>query len=65
MKRTSVKLKLKQRLELVRTTVRELTPAEIGSVRGGNTEGNGGELATAACTSCCDWLTYGQAQQGS
>jgi len=58
MKRTSVKLKLKQRLELVRTTVRELTPAEIGAVRGGDGE------ATAACTSCCDWVTYGQAQQG-
>ena len=53
MKRTSVKLKLKQRLELVRTTVRELTPAEIGSIRGG-----GGEAATVFCTSCCETFTY-------
>ena len=53
MKRTNVKLKLKQRLELVRTTVRELTPAEIRAVRGG-----GEEAATVFCTSCCDTWTY-------
>ena len=38
MKRTSMKnkqLKLKRRLELVRTTVRELTPAQLGQINGG------------------------------
>jgi hypothetical protein len=38
MKRISVKSKkldLKRRLELVRTTVRELTPAQLGQANGG------------------------------
>jgi hypothetical protein len=42
MKRTSMKnkqLKLKRRLELVRTTVRELTPAQLGQVNGGEATG--------------------------
>ena len=50
MKRTSVKLKLKQRLELVRATVRELTPAELGAVNGGNDE----YVSTNCPTKCCD-----------
>jgi hypothetical protein len=36
MKRTSKNLKLKRRLELVRTTVRELSPASLEQVHGGN-----------------------------
>jgi hypothetical protein len=36
MKRTSVKTKLKQRLALVRTTVRELTPGQLEQVNGGD-----------------------------
>ena len=53
MKRTSVKLKLKQRLELVRTTVRELNQAELGTVNGGY------EYASTACpTKCCDFFSY-------
>ena len=39
MKKTgSNQLKLKRRLELVRVTVRELTPTELSQVDGGNTE---------------------------
>lgn len=42
MKRTSLKakrnIKLKRRLELVRTTIRELTPAQLEQINGGNTE---------------------------
>lgn len=39
MKRTNVKLTLKRRLELVRTTVRELTPAQLARVNGGDGAG--------------------------
>ncbi|HWU87525.1 MAG TPA: class I lanthipeptide [Kofleriaceae bacterium] len=43
MKRTSNKdkpeLLLKRRLQLVRTTIRELTPAQLEQVNGGNGEG--------------------------
>lgn len=41
MKRTSAKnkqLTLKRRLELVRTTIRELTPVELEKVNGGGEE---------------------------
>jgi hypothetical protein len=42
MKRTGLKnkqeLKLKRRLELVRNTIRELTPTELERVNGGNEE---------------------------
>ena len=41
MKRTNVKLTLKRRLELVRTTVRELTPAQLARVNGGDGEAYG------------------------
>ena len=54
MKRTNVKLKLKQRLELVRTTVRELTPGQLANVHGGD-GGTVVDRASAACaTKCCD-----------
>lgn len=54
MKRTSVNLKLKRRLELVRATVRELTPGQLASVNGGNEE----LISTACPTKCCDGWTY-------
>jgi hypothetical protein len=51
MKRTNTKLELKRRLELLRTTVRELTPAQLQQVNGGN--------ATAMCISkCCEEISY-------
>jgi len=53
MKRTNTQLKLKRRLELVRTTVRELTPEQLAQVNGGNTE----KMASASCVQCCE-LTY-------
>jgi hypothetical protein len=34
MKRASAKLQLKRRLELVRTTIRELTPTQLGRIKG-------------------------------
>jgi len=40
MKRTTTNLKLKRRLELVRTTVRELNPAQLAKVNGGDGEGD-------------------------
>jgi hypothetical protein len=51
MKRTSLKDKpeLKRRLQLVRTTIRELTPAQLAQA------GGGGELEyapTANCSQC-------------
>lgn len=50
MKRTNTKLQLKRRLELVRTTVRELTPVQLQQVQGG-----GEEPASSAClTKCCE-----------
>jgi hypothetical protein len=53
MKRTTTKLTLKRRLELIRTTVRELTPAQLEQVQGG------GEIASSACQSkCCDAMSY-------
>jgi hypothetical protein len=53
MKRTT-KLKLKRRLELVRTTVRELTPAQLDQVNGGNTE----HAPTNSCINCCEYTQY-------
>ena len=50
MKRTSLKLKLKRHLALVRTTVRELTPEQLKQVNGG-----GGEGAEYVSYVCCDW----------
>ncbi len=57
MKRTNVNLKLKRRLELVRMTIRELTPAQLGQVNGGEEES---ELVTymcptKTCWNCCDF----------
>jgi hypothetical protein len=54
MKRTSMKnkqLKLKRRLELVRTIVRELTPAQLGQVNGGDQEG--ANATGLACYTIC------------
>ncbi len=50
MKRTSKNLKLKRPLELVRTTVRELSSAQLEQV-------NGGETATIydCPTRCCPY----------
>ncbi len=52
MKRTNAKdkrdLKLKQRLELVRTTVRVLTPTELEHINGG-TEGPGKVIEITGC----------------
>ncbi len=49
MKRTGamkkLELKVKRRLELVRTTIRELTPTQLGQVNGGETE----DMATLTC----------------
>ncbi len=52
MKRTNKNLKLKRRLELVRTTVRELSPAQIEQVHGG--------FATIydCPTRCCPYTDY-------
>jgi hypothetical protein len=53
MKRTSAKLKLKQRLELVRTTVRELTSAQLGTVHGGSESDTTGIVSIDCYTKCC------------
>lgn len=55
MKRTNTKLQLKHRLELVRTTVRELTPTQLQQVQGGGEE----PISTACVTKCCDDYSYG------
>ena len=53
MKRTSKKLK--QRLEFVRTTVRELTPAQLGTVHGGTESDTDttGIVSIECYTKCC------------
>ena len=48
MKRTKVNSKLKRQLELVRSTLRTLTPTELGRVNGG-----GEDEATLACATRC------------
>jgi hypothetical protein len=45
MKRTKVELKLKRRLELIRTTVRELSPEQLRDPKGG--------AATYTCDPSC------------
>jgi hypothetical protein len=56
MKRNSPKtkrdLKLKRRLELVRTTIRELTPTQLGQVNGGT------ETVLDAPSGCIRPYTY-------
>jgi len=53
MKRTSMKnkqLELKRRLALVRTTIRELTPVQLGRVNGGADTDNGcADITTGTC----------------
>ena len=49
MKRTKVNLKLKRQLELVRTTIRQLTPPELRRVNGGGEE----EYSTNTCPTKC------------
>lgn len=58
MKRTSANLKLKQRLELVRATVRELTPRQLAGVNGGGGNEADGLISTNCPTKCCDGYTY-------
>lgn len=57
MKRTNAHLKLKQRLELVRATVRELTPGQLAGVNGGTNETDA-LISTNCPTKCCDGYTY-------
>lgn len=58
MKRTHLHLKLKQRLSLVRATVRELSPTQLAEVQGGNDS----PISGGACpTQCCDVYTYSMA----
>lgn len=64
MKRTSVlkkpQLKLRRRLELVRTTIRELSPAQLGRVDGGTGLCYGTfTCPTKSCVGCgCEPYTY-------
>lgn len=52
-------LKLKRRLELVRTTVRQLTPTELRQVNGGETENATYTCPTKTCNNCgCEPYTY-------
>jgi hypothetical protein len=46
MKRTKLEMKLNKRLNLVRTTICELTPTELRQV-------NGGTMVTFTCTDNC------------
>ncbi|HSK04491.1 MAG TPA: hypothetical protein VK932_24720 [Kofleriaceae bacterium] len=56
MKRTNVKLTLQRRLALVRITVRELTPAQLGQVNG---RGEEAVVTQWDCpTKCCPEYTY-------
>ena len=62
MKRTTVmkksEIKIQRRLELVRTTIRELTPTQLRRVNGGDEESGGlvtYECPTRTCLGCCEY----------
>ena len=53
-KKTELKLRLQRRLELVRTTIRELTPAQLREANGGYTA----VMISYGCTDGCCEYTY-------
>jgi hypothetical protein len=53
MKRTNVKLK--NRLALVRMTIRQLAPSQLGQVNGGDEELITHMCPTKTCWGCCEY----------